>query len=219
MTLHAVPAAVTDAAPVPLASGDNADLDVLRGVNGLADHTTWANGFMEFLGEYGLLAALGVVLGIAWFRARRRPDNDVAVAGVLWAPLAALIAELANMPLRDLVDRPRPFVTHADITVLVEGKDDPSFASDHALLTMAIAVALLLVDRRLGAVAALIAVLQGFCRLYVGVHYPTDVLGGFALGALVALALSPLALRGLIPVVRKAEGTVLRPLVTARAAA
>lgn len=212
MTVYALPA--PGSAP-PLAT-DNVDLDVLKGVNGVADDTSWAHGAMEFLGEYGLLAVLGLIVGLAWFRARKRPDHDVAVAGVLWAPIAALIAELANMPLRDWVDRPRPFVTHpAEIHVLVEGKDDPSFASDHALLTMSIAVALLLVDRKLGAVAVLVAVLQGLARLYVGVHYPTDVIGGFALGALVALALSPLALRGLLPLVRRLERTPLRPLVAA----
>lgn len=216
MTVYALPAPA-DAAS--LASGDNIDLDVLNGVNGLADDTTWAHGFMEFLGEYGLLAALGVLLGVAWFRARRRPDHDVAVAGIVWAPIAALLAEIANMPLREFVDRPRPFVVHPEVHVLVQGKDDPSFASDHALLTMSIAVALLLVDRQLGAIAVLVAVLQGFARLYVGVHYPTDVLGGFALGALIALALSPLALRALLPAVRGVERTPLRPLVVARPAA
>lgn len=211
MTVYAPPAADT----VSLASGDNIDLDVLQGVNGLADDTTWAHGFMEFLGEYGLLAVLGLLLGIAWFRARRRPDHDVAVAGIVWAPIAAFLAELANMPLREFVDRPRPFLDHPEIHVLVEGKDDPSFASDHALLTMSLAVGLLLVDRQLGAIAVLVAVLQGFARLYVGVHYPTDVLGGFALGALIVLALSPLALRALLPAVRAVERTPLRPLVVA----
>jgi len=211
VTVYAPPAADT----VSLASGDNIDLDVLQGVNGLADDTTWAHGFMEFLGEYGLLAVLGLLLGIAWFRARRRPDHDVAVAGIVWAPIAAFLAELANMPLREFVDRPRPFLDHPEIHVLVEGKDDPSFASDHALLTMSLAVGLLLVDRQLGAIAVLVAVLQGFARLYVGVHYPTDVLGGFALGALIVLALSPLALRALLPAVRAVERTPLRPLVVA----
>lgn len=213
MSVYALPAAAEPA--VPLAAGDNIDVDVLQGVNGLAEDTTWAHGFMEFMGEYGLLAVLAALLGTAWFRARRRPDHDVAVAGLVWAPIAALLAELANMPLREWVDRPRPFLTHPDVTVLVQGKDDPSFASDHALLTMSLAVALLLVDRRLGAIAVLVAVLQGFARLYVGVHYPTDILGGFALGALVALALSPLALRALLPVVRRVEATPLRPLVVA----
>jgi undecaprenyl-diphosphatase len=213
VTVLALPTAA-DTASQPLADG-NIDVEVLHGVNGLADDTTWAHGFMEFTGEFGLLTAMGLVLGLAWFRARRRPGHDVAVAGVLWAPIAALIAELINIPLRNIVDRPRPFVTHHDITVLVEGKDDPSFASDHALLTMGIAVALLLIDRRLGAVAVLIACLQGFARLYVGVHYPTDVLGGFALGALIALLFSPIALRLLVIGVRKLEHTALRPLVAA----
>ncbi|MGW1667097.1 phosphatase PAP2 family protein, partial [Streptomyces microflavus] len=142
-------------------------------------------------------------------------DHTAAVAGLVWAPLAALVAELANAPLRDWVNRPRPFLSHDGLHVLVEGKTDPSFASDHALTTMALAVGILLVDRRIGILAVLASVFTGFARLYVGVHYPTDVLAGFALGALVALVGSMFMGRVLEPVVRLVERGPLRPLVTA----
>jgi len=193
---------------------DNLDIEVLREVNGLTEHTTWAHGFMEFTGEYGTLAVLALLGLFAWWRARSRPDHTVAVAGLVWAPLAGLVAELANAPLRNWVDRPRPFLSHEGLHVLVEGKTDPSFASDHALLTMALAVGILMVDRRLGVVAVVVAVFTGVSRLYVGVHYPTDVLAGFALGAFVALVGSMFVPRALEPLVRMIERGPLRPLVT-----
>ncbi|MET7299752.1 phosphatase PAP2 family protein [Embleya sp. NPDC005575] len=194
---------------------DNLDIEVLRDVNGLTEHTSWAHGGMEFMGEYGMFAVLAVLALLAWWRARGRADHTAAVAGLVWAPLAALVAELANAPLRDWVNRPRPFLSHDGLHVLVEGKTDPSFASDHALTTMALAVGILLVDRRIGILAVLASVFTGFARLYVGVHYPTDVLAGFALGALVALVGSMFMGRVLEPVVRLVERGPLRPLVTA----
>ncbi|MGC0418491.1 phosphatase PAP2 family protein [Embleya sp. AB8] len=194
---------------------DNLDIEVLRDVNGLTEHTTWAHGAMEFMGEYGMFGVLAVLALLAWWRARARVDHTAAMAGLVWAPLAALVAELANGPLRDWVDRPRPFLSHEGLHVLVQGKTDPSFASDHALTTMALAVGILLVDRRIGILAVLAAVFTGFARLYVGVHYPSDVLGGFALGALVALVGSMFVGRVLEPLVALVERGPLRALVTA----
>jgi undecaprenyl-diphosphatase len=103
------------------------------------------------------------------------------------------------------VERPRPFVDHDGLDVLVDGKNDFSFVSDHATLTMAIAVGLFVANRRFGMVGIGLALLEGFCRVYMGVHYPTDVVGGFALGTAVALLLSPVAMALLTPVVRVVE--------------
>jgi undecaprenyl-diphosphatase len=127
------------------------------------------------------------------------------VAALVWAPLAAGVAVLVNVPIRGFVERPRPFVDHDGLEVLVDGKDDFSFVSDHATLTMAIAVALFVANRRFGLIGIGLALLEGFCRVYMGVHYPTDVVGGFALGTAVALLLSPVAMALLTPVVRAVE--------------
>ena len=73
--------------------------------------------------------------------------------------------------------------------LLVGRSTDPSFPSDHATGAFAIAVAIWLYDRTIGTVFLVIGVLVGFARVYVGVHYPGDVLGGAILGAAVALVL------------------------------
>ncbi|NYI07501.1 phosphatase PAP2 family protein [Allostreptomyces psammosilenae] len=191
------------------------DVALLRGVNDVARATEWAHGPMAFLGEYGLPAVLFGLALYAWWRARTSADPVRAVAAVLWAPLAAGVALVVNVPIREVVQRPRPFVTHPDLTVLVHGKEDYTFVSDHSTLVMAIAVGLLLVDRRIGVLAVLVAAFQGFGRLYVGVHYPTDVLGGFALGTAVVLLLATPGHALCAVVVRALLGTPLRPLVAA----
>lgn len=186
----------------------NPDLDLLRLVNGWADGMSgWMSATVTALGEYGFAALAVLLSGIVWWRVRHRADAPQAVAVALWAPLAAVVGWLVNDPIRELVARPRPFVDHAEVVVLLDGKTGYSFVSDHATATMAVAVALLTVHRRLGLLALAVAVLQGLARVLMGLHYPTDVVGGVALGTAVALLLLPLAQWVLPPLVRACART------------
>ncbi len=199
----------------PLADTTNPDLGLLYAVNGLAKHAPAPlDHLVSWIGEYGILIGLALLGLTGWLQARRRPDAPVAVAGLLWAPLSVAIAELANLPISAIVDRPRPFVDHPDLEVLVEGKAGTySFVSDHSTMSMGIAVALFLVNRRLGWIAGALALLQGFCRMYMGVHYPTDVIGGFALAVAVVLLLAPIAMAVLVPLCHALARTPLAPLI------
>ncbi|WP_405992386.1 phosphatase PAP2 family protein [Streptomyces sp. NBC_00986] len=189
-------------------SGSNPDVDLLYDINGLAkDAPHWFDRGMEFVGEYGLLVAMVLLVVWCWWSVRRRGGEDAAgsVAGLVWAPLAASFAVLVNVPIRGFVERPRPFLDHTGLDVLISGKTDYSFVSDHATITMAMGVALFVADRRFGVAGIGLALLEGFCRVYMGVHYPTDVIGGFALGTAVALLLSPVAMALLTPVLKAVE--------------
>jgi len=189
-------------------SGSNPDVELLYDINGLAkDAPHWFDRAMEFVGEYGLLLAMVLLVVWCWWSVRRRGGEDVAssMAALVWAPLAAGIAVLVNIPIRGFVERPRPFVDHQGLDVLVAGKTDFSFVSDHATLTMALGVGLFVANRKFGIVRIGLALLEGFCRVFMGVHYPTDVIGGFALGTAVALLLAPLASALLTPLMRAVE--------------
>ncbi|MFI9650828.1 phosphatase PAP2 family protein [Streptomyces sp. NPDC052040] len=191
-------------------SGSNPDVDLLYDINGLAkDVPHWFDRVVGFTGEYGLLLAMVLLVLGCWWSVRRRGGADAAssVAALVWAPLAAGIAVLVNVPIRGFVERPRPFVDHQGLDVLVGGKTDFSFVSDHATLTMAAAVGLFVAHRRFGLVGLGLALLEGFCRVFMGVHYPTDVIGGFALGTAVALLLSPPAMALLTPLMKAVEGS------------
>ncbi|MFC8350853.1 phosphatase PAP2 family protein [Streptomyces sp. NPDC057280] len=190
------------------ASGSNPDVELLYDINGLAkDAPHWFDRVMEFVGEYGILLATVLLVLWCWLSVRRRGGEEAApsVAALVWAPLAAGVAVLINVPIRGFVERPRPFVDHDGLEVLVSGKTDYSFVSDHATITMALAVGLFLANRKFGVVGILLALFEGFCRVYMGVHYPTDVLGGLALGTAVALLLSPLAMALLTPLAKAIE--------------
>ncbi|MFJ4192020.1 phosphatase PAP2 family protein [Kitasatospora sp. NPDC089509] len=201
----------------PLADTTNPDLGLLYAVNGLAKRSPqWLDHLVSWIGEYGILIGLGMLGLVGWLQARRRTDAPVAIAGLLWVPLSVAIAELANLPIAAIVNRPRPFVDHPGLLVLVDGKAGThSFVSDHSTMTMAVAVSLFLVNRKLGWIAGGLALLQGFCRMFMGVHYPTDVIGGFALAVAVVLLLAPIAMAVLVPFCHALTRTAVAPLIRA----
>ncbi|MGW0395233.1 phosphatase PAP2 family protein [Streptomyces sp. NPDC003042] len=188
--------------------GPNVDVSLLYEINGLARYVPdrFDRG-VSLLGDYGVPFALVLLVLWCWHGARRQ-DETTAVesfAVLVWAPLAAAIALLVNMPLREFVARPRPFVQHEGLDLLVGGPGRSagfSFVSDHTTLAMALGVGVFLANRRLGLVGIGLALTEGLCRVYLGVHYPTDVIGGLALGTAVVLLLAPLATALLTPVVR-----------------
>ncbi|MFF3878191.1 phosphatase PAP2 family protein [Streptomyces sp. NPDC001978] len=192
-------------------SGSNPDVDLLYEINGLAkDAPHWVDRAVEFVGQYGMLLATVLLVVWCWWSMRRRAGSGdeaaSSVASLVWAPLAAGIAVLVNVPIRGFVDRPRPFVDHQGLDVLLPGGTDYySFVSDNATITMAVGVGLFVANRTFGLVGIGLALLEGFSQVYMGVHYPTDVVGGFALGTAAALLLSPLAMALLTPVMKAVE--------------
>ena len=199
-----------------LAEADGSiDWSLVSHVNGLArDLPSGVDSGLSFLGEYGVPLLSILMLLATWRWARRRPDASGAVAGVLWAGLAAGTALVLNVPVRALVRRARPFVAHpGQLDLLTSHQANGSFASDHATFTMAIAVGILLVNRKYGFVAMALAGFEGFLRVFMGVHYPTDVVGGFALGTATTLLLAPIAMALFVPLVHSLTRTSLAPLV------
>lgn len=196
--------------PVAVLGGGetNPDVSLLYDINGIAkDAPHWTDRAVEFIGEYGIVLGLAVLMLCAWWSVRKSKDAPAGVAALLWSPLAAGIALLINMPIRGFVRRPRPFLDHQGLEVLVKGKTDFSFVSDHATLTMALGVGLFVANRKYGLIGIGLALLEGFCRVYMGVHYPTDVVGGLALGTAVTLLLAPPAMMLLTPLTGWLAGT------------
>lgn len=103
-----------------------------------------------------------------------------------WAMLAALAVEAAvcNGILKPLVGRARPFEVNHEIQLLIPPPLDPSFPSGHTGASFAAAFALFFKRNRLWIPLAILAVLMAGSRLYLYVHYPTDVLAGAFLGIL-----------------------------------
>jgi undecaprenyl-diphosphatase len=86
--------------------------------------------------------------------------------------------------------RARPCIALADVRLLVGCTKLPSFPSNHAVNASVLATLISLYMPRLWLAATALAILVGYSRIYVGVHYPLDVLAGSVLGIIVALAFS-----------------------------
>lgn len=95
---------------------------------------------------------------------------------------------IGNVALKNLVARIRPYELATDVTLLVERLHDFAFPSGHTLASFGAATALTLYHRRWGIAALTLAAVIGFSRLYLFVHYPTDVLAGALLGVALAVA-------------------------------
>lgn len=101
----------------------------------------------------------------------------------------ALIGSLIinNHIIKNLVQRPRPFVTFTDIRILIPKPSEFSFPSGHTSSSFAAtAVFYRFLPKKVGIPAVVLAGFIGFSRLYVGVHYPTDVLAGAIMGVLLS---------------------------------
>ena len=100
---------------------------------------------------------------------------------------ALLLAQILSGPLKDLADRPRPPVRFPDIHALAALPANGSFPSGHAMLAAAVAGALWWSSRAAALALAAFALLIGLSRVWLGMHYPSDVLAGFAVGAALGL--------------------------------
>ncbi|MFJ4919532.1 phosphatase PAP2 family protein [Streptomyces sp. NPDC088725] len=171
----------------------------------------WLDDLVSAWSTYGLLL-FALLMIAAWWQARSRATSAAAVA--LTAPLITMIAFGVNDLVKLAVRENRPCQSLRAITLeACPASGDWSFPSNHSALAAAAAVALLFASRRLGIVALVAAVLMAASRVWVGVHYPHDVLAGLAVGTLVALPLAWAVRTQLAPVAEQLASTRLRPLL------
>jgi len=199
-------------------------------INRFARRTTWAHGFMHayalWLGVVLLGAVFLAAYGVIWWR------RDVRAAALMvLGGLGTVVALGLNQIVGHAVKELRPYDTLHHVLVLVPRANDYSFPSDHAVVAGGLVAAVLLVTRRapstppdhvangsrftksMVSLAALDIVLAGllcFARVYVGAHYPGDVVAGVLLGAIVVLAISLLR-----PLLYRLAG-VLEPTILGR---
>ena len=128
----------------------------------------------------------GVFLAVAGGRdvlRRARVPRTLIVVGI-----ATMLASIVANGLKTVFDRPRPPLGEDPVTALTRLPVSGSFPSGHAATAFAAAVALGLLVPRLRVPALTVAALVAFSRVYLGVHYVSDVVAGGLIGAAIAAA-------------------------------
>ena len=149
------------------------------------------NSFLDFimpaitdLGSFVFLFALCILIIILSVIFKKKNIRNIACMCLL----SLLVADGIALLLKNLVAEPRPFITLDNVRVLIVENDPMSFPSGHTTSTCAVLFALIFKYREklLTLILVICCVLIGFSRIYVGVHYPLDVIAGAIIGILSA---------------------------------
>ena len=142
--------------------------------------TDWLDALLPWITRLGDSGFIWIAVSILLLLLGRKEQPY----GIQIALALLLSLLLCNLILKNAVDRIRPFLLNPMTELIIPAPTDPSFPSGHTSAAFASATVLLL-NRHRGRFAALIlAVLMAFSRIYLYVHFPTDVLGGILLGIL-----------------------------------
>jgi undecaprenyl-diphosphatase len=174
----------------------------------LVDHDGIEDPVRAYVQASEALFAVGLLLVVVVGAIRGRIN---LIAAGLSAGVSTVLALLIGKGISSLVDRPRPFVSHPrGVHLFVHHASDPGFPSDHATAAFAIATALWLRERRIGTLALIGAAILSAGRVALGVHWPSDVIAGAALGTACAL----LCARFARPLVESVAGFLARSRTT-----
>ena len=160
------------------------DWRIYKAIYDVSLHHHWVGTLFSDI-EKASIPLMIVITGVLWFLSRPGGDRKWKLACGS-AYLSAAIGYAVAFAIHHVWARPRPYMTH-HIAHPWSNATDASFPSDHSTVSFAIAFAVVMFDPVAGAVFLVIAAIIAVGRLFIGAHYPSDVLVGFAIGGVVAL--------------------------------
>ncbi|MBR3994488.1 MAG: phosphatase PAP2 family protein [Clostridia bacterium] len=135
---------------------------------------------MPIISAIGNGGALYIVLALILMVFKRTRKYGIMLGIALTLGLI-----FGNLFLKNIVARQRPFGT--DCELLIKAPDDYSFPSGHTMASFEMATVMFYMNRKIGYLAIAIATLVAFSRLYLYVHFPTDVLCGCVIGIIIGI--------------------------------
>lgn len=161
----------------------------------------------------GSVVVLGLIALWVWWRARANSSVTV-MAAVAWLGFGTIISVIASDVLKSVFAEERPCrALNINPVEACPGIHDYAFPSNHTAIAFAIAAGIFLVHRRWGWLALGIAALEGVSRVYLGQHYPHDVLAGAVLSCLILWGGWPLLRKPLERLIEVLARTPLKVLL------
>lgn len=135
--------------------------------------------FVSFLGSFGMI---WIVLAVVLIITKKHKQLGYSLSANLIFNFVG-----CNLIIKPIVARIRPYEINQSIELLVSAPHDYSFPSGHTLFAFGAATIIFLYNKKIGALMYAFALLMGFSRLYLYVHFPTDVAFGAFLGIIFAI--------------------------------
>ncbi len=144
-------------------------------------HNPILNAVMIFVTKLGDDGIMWIALGLIFLIPRKTRKMGLQV---LLSMLCTYI--LGNLILKNAFARPRPYMVDESVTLLVPALKSFSFPSGHTMNGFTAATAMFFNNKKLGIPALILAATIAFSRMYLFMHYPTDILGGILVGVSMA---------------------------------
>ena len=141
------------------------------------NHTHFWDVFFKFFTKLGDKGIFWIIIGLLLFIFAK---NKKTGACVLIALILGVI--FGNLIVKNLAARSRPFWENPALQLIIKEPADYSFPSGHTIASFGSGTAVFKNKKKLGVIFIILAALIGFSRLYLSVHYPTDVVLGMAMG-------------------------------------
>lgn len=154
------------------------DLDSVLAFQSLAGSSSFATAIAIFCARWAIFLNIPLALYVA-FSPRAVARHAFREAFWMTSFGFFIVAVVSKV-----VQRPRPFLASHLVSPLIPPPYNTSFPSGHTMASIAIASAFFIADRRIGWISFTLAFLTMMGRIAVGVHYPSDILGGIVVGGL-----------------------------------
>ena len=161
----------------------NLDQNLFLFINSFAGKSPFLDGLAKLMvNEFFIPTLLALMVFGIWFFWENSKDKDLKQKALVAGFIGVMIGSLVVVSLiNNLVQRPRPF-EGLEVNLLFYMPTDPSFPSNATVVAFALATGIYLADRRFGWITLILAGFYGFLRIFVGIHFPLDVIVGAIIG-------------------------------------
>ena len=162
------------------------DESLTLSINGLVGRSSRIDSIMSvFASDYFFPVIFALCLMGIWFSGFGEKNRAINQQGVIFSIISLALVNWIVFVINAYLFRPRPFENH-QVNLIFYKATDSSFPSNALAVLFAISIAILIMNRRYGIISIIFSVIYGISRIYVGVHYPLDIISALILGIIAA---------------------------------